>query len=79
MLLPIGKSIWTGKGPFNNYVDKMRVERAGQKMSVFVHAQGIKTVHLGGGTVSVFGNFCPKIIFHVKSSKYRLVYQQNHH
>ena len=30
-------------------------------------------------TVSVFGNFCPKIIFHVKSSRYRLVYHQNHH
>ena len=28
------------KGAFNNYVDKM---------SVFVHAQGIKTVHAGGG------------------------------
>ena len=32
------------KGPFNNYVDKMSGE--GQKMSVFVHAQGIKTVHV---------------------------------
>ena len=31
----------------HNYVDKMR-ER-GSKMSVFVHAQGIKTVHTGGG------------------------------
>ena len=30
-------------GAFNNYVDKMRGE-GGQKMSVFVHAQGIKTV-----------------------------------
>ena len=28
------------KGPFNNYVDKM---------SVFVHAPGIKTVHAVGG------------------------------
>ena len=36
------------KGPFNNYVDKMR-KGVGQKMSVFVHAQGIKTVHAGGG------------------------------
>ena len=36
------------KGPFNNYVDKMR-GGGGQKMSVFVHAQGIKTVHEGGG------------------------------
>ena len=35
------------RGPFNNYVDKMR--GGGQKMSVFVHAQGIKTVHAGGG------------------------------
>ncbi len=37
-----------GKGAFNNYVDKMR-GGGGQKMSVFVHAQGIKTVHAGGG------------------------------
>ena len=37
-----------GKGPFNNYADKMR-GGGGQKMSVFVHAQGIKTVHAGGG------------------------------
>ena len=35
--------------PFNNYVDKMRVWGVGQKMSVFVHAQGIKTVHEGRG------------------------------
>ena len=34
------------KGAFNNYVDKMG--GGGQKMSVFVHAQGIKTVHSGG-------------------------------
>ena len=34
----------SSRGPFNNYVDKMR-----SKMSVFVHAQGIKTVHAGGG------------------------------
>ena len=34
-----------GKGAFNNYVDKMR----GSKISVFVHAQGIKTVHAGEG------------------------------
>ena len=37
----------TVKGAFNNYVDKMR-GGGGQKMSVFVHAQGIKTVHGGG-------------------------------
>ena len=35
-----------GIGAFNNYVDKMR---GGQKMSVFVHVQGIKTVHAGVG------------------------------
>ena len=35
------------KGAFNNYVDKMRGEgRGGQKMYVFVHAQGMKTVHV---------------------------------
>ena len=32
-------------GAFNNYVDKMR-GGGGQKKSVFVHAQGIKTVHV---------------------------------
>ena len=31
------------KGAFNNYVDNMRGK--GSKMSSFVHAQGIKTVH----------------------------------
>ena len=36
------------KGAFNNYVDKMR-GGGGQKMSVFVHVQGIKTVHAGRG------------------------------
>ena len=33
-------------GAFNNYVDKILF---GQKMSVFDHAQGIKTVHAGEG------------------------------
>ena len=33
---------------FNNYVAKMR-GRGVQKMSVFVHAQGKKTVHTRGG------------------------------
>ena len=46
------------KGPFNNYVDKMRGE-GGQKMSVFVHAQGIKTVHEGGGDQKMV-KFCPR-------------------
>ena len=36
------------KGSFNNYVDEMR-GGGGQKMYVFVHAQGIKTVHEGRG------------------------------
>ena len=34
------------RGPFSNYVDKMRGR--GSKMSVFVHAHGIKTVHARG-------------------------------
>ena len=42
---PFTKLDW----PFNNYVDKMR-RGGGQKMSVFVHAQGIKTVHAGWGS-----------------------------
>ena len=42
------------KGPFNNYMDRMRGGR-GQKVSVFVHAQGIKTVHAGGEGVSKNG------------------------
>ena len=37
------------KGTFNNYVDKMKEGGGGQKMSVFVHAQGIKTVHTERG------------------------------
>ena len=40
------------KGPFNNYVDKMR-KGGGQKKSVFVHAHGIKT---GGGWVKKWQN-----------------------
>ena len=31
-------------GAFNNYLDKMR-RGGGKEMSVFVHAQGMKTVH----------------------------------
>ena len=46
------------KGPFNNYVDKMR-GGGGQKMSVFVHAQGMKTVHAGGGDETM-AKFCPR-------------------
>ena len=41
-------------GPFNNYVDKMR--GSDQKMSIFVHAQGIKTVHAGGVGVKKWQN-----------------------
>ena len=46
------------KGPFNNYVDKVCVCVCvwGQKMSVFVHAQGIKTVHAGRGGVKKWQN-----------------------
>ena len=46
------------KGAFINYVDKMR-GGGGQKMSVFVHAQGIKTVHEGGGGQKMT-KFCPR-------------------
>ena len=46
------------KGAFNNYVDKMR-GGGGQKMSVFVHAQGIKTVHEGGWGQKM-AKFCPR-------------------
>ena len=53
-----GKKCNLGKGPFNNYVDKMR-EGGGQKMSVFVHAQGIKTVHKGEGGQKM-AKFCPR-------------------
>ena len=38
---------YCAKGPFNNYVDKMKGEGV-KKKSVFVHAQGIITVHAGG-------------------------------
>ena len=37
-------SYHSDKGPLNSYVDKKNL-----KMSVFVHTQGIKTVHAGGG------------------------------
>ena len=45
------------KGPFNNYVDKMRgwVGGGGQNMSVFVHAQGIKTGYAGRGVRGWWG------------------------
>ena len=45
------------RGPFNNYVDKMRGGR-GKKMSIFVHAQGVKTVHAGGRGQKMT-KFCP--------------------
>ena len=44
---------------FNNYVDKMR-GGGGHEMSVFVHAQGIKTVHAGGGVGQKMAKFCPR-------------------
>ena len=46
LLTSAGPTLLLALGPLNNYVDKMR--GGGQKMSVFVHAQGIKTVHPGG-------------------------------
>ena len=53
----------SAKGPFNNYVDKMwgvgGPGEGGQKMSVFVHAKGIKTVHTGVGG-SKMAKFCPR-------------------
>ena len=42
---------------FNNYVDNMR-GGGGQKMSVFVHAQGLKTVQARGG--QKMAKFCPR-------------------
>ena len=49
------------RGPFNNNVAKMR-GRGGQKMSVFVHAQGMKTVHTGWvvGEGQKMAKFCPR-------------------
>ena len=47
------------KGAFNNYVDKMR-GGGGQKISVFVHAQGIKTVHAGEGGCKKMAKLCPR-------------------
>ena len=46
-------------GAFNNYVDKMR-GGGGQKMYVFVHAQGIKNVHAGGSGCQKLAKFCPR-------------------
>ena len=47
-------------GAFNNYVDKLR-GGGGQKMSGFVHAQIIKTVHAGGGRgVKKMAKLCPR-------------------
>ena len=41
--------IHSALGPYNNYLDKMRGGgKDVKKMSVFVHAQGIKTVLAGG-------------------------------
>jgi hypothetical protein len=45
-------------GAFNNYVEKMR-RGGGQKMSVFVYAQGIKTVYAGGGGKKI-AKLCPR-------------------
>ena len=51
----------TNKGPFNNYIRGQDEGGGGQKMSVFVHAQGIKTVHAGGrGGSQKMAKFCPR-------------------
>ena len=50
--LAVGSKIasrFLSMGPFINYVGKMRGGGGCQKMSVFVHAKGIKNVHAGGG------------------------------
>ena len=52
------------------YVDKMR-GGGGQKMSVFVHAQGIKTVHAGAGgggqkmATKIEGSEAPSQMWHI--------------
>ena len=48
------------KVPFNNYIDKMR----GTKISVFVHAQGIKKMSMQGGDgCQKMAKFCPHTVF----------------
>ena len=49
--------------PFNNYVDKMKGEGGGgQKIFVFVQAQGKKTVHPGeeGRGGQKMAKLCPR-------------------
>jgi len=46
--LACNREIRSNKREFNDYVDMMR-GGGGQKMSVFVHVQGMKTVHVRGG------------------------------
>ena len=41
-------------GPFNKYLRGQDEGVGGQKMSVFVQAQGIKTVHAGGVQVDIY-------------------------
>ena len=60
------KRAWS-KGPFKNYVDN----KSSQKMSVFVHPQGIKTVHEEGdqkwqNSVHVVVE-CPLISIHMST------------
>ena len=38
----------------------------GQKMYVFDHAQGIKTVHAVGGWVKKWQNYSEKVLFNIK-------------
>ena len=54
----VASIILKAPSPKNNYVDKMR-GGGGQKISVFVHAQGIKTLHAGGGGQKI-AKFCPR-------------------
>ena len=55
------------KGAFNNYVDKMR-GGGGPKMSAFVHAQGIKTIH-AEGVGQKMAKFCPRTCWMTPWSK----------
>ena len=73
-------NVWTvknvaGKGPFNNYVDKMR-GGVGQKRSVFVHAQSIKTVHTEGGGVKKWQNSVHVVVECPLNGKLEFIFEQ---
>ena len=63
------------RGPFNNYVDKMRWG-GGQKMSVFVHAECIKTPRRGDGDQKM-AKFCPSSCWLAPSVEYYYVWGSN--